>query len=232
MLGRAYRWFEYPHRFVFCRRGLEIPGVQILDVGCGNHSPSLTKSYFPESTYHAADRNQEWNLAPADIQAIDRFFEVDLDETNALSVVPDAAYDVVFCSHVLEHLADPLTVAGDLAKKLRPGGMLFLEVPAPRTVNFPRAADGWMGIRGCLNFHDDPTHKTVVQLDAVRSLLETEGFRVSPVVPRRLWRRVLLLPLYAGAGVVLRGYVPASVVWDAVGFAELIVATAPVSDGL
>jgi hypothetical protein len=34
----------------------------------------------------------------------------------------------------------------------------------------------------------------------------------------------VLLPAYALAGLVLRGYVPASVVWDVTGFAEYLVA--------
>jgi hypothetical protein len=42
---------------------------------------------------------------------------------------PEFHFDLVVCSHVLEHLADPLSVTQALSERLNAGGMLFLEVP-------------------------------------------------------------------------------------------------------
>ena len=39
------------------------------------------------------------------------------------------SFDVVFGSHVFEHLLDPLAVAGVIHRWLRPGGVLLIEVP-------------------------------------------------------------------------------------------------------
>src|SRR5262249_23434042 len=93
-----------------------------------------------------------------------------------------------------------------------------------RSLGLPRARDGWFGIKGVLNFRDDATHREMVDLSRLRATLEAKGFRVSPPRYRRLWRRCLLLPAYALAALVLRGYVPASVVWDVTGFAQYVVA--------
>ena len=228
MLRDIYVWFEYPHRFLAVREVLSRPGVTVLDIGCGNHSPSLTKRYFPSCRYEGVDC-QVWNRDAADESAMDRFFLLDLDEPAALDAIPDAAYDVIFCSHVLEHLWQPVEVFEGLLRKLRPGGLLYVEVPSARSLRFPPARHGWFGIRGCLNFWDDPTHRTLVFLPRLMEIAREHRCVIRRAGTRFLWRRVLLLPCYMMAGIVLRGYIPASVVWDAVGFAEYFVAQAPPS---
>jgi SAM-dependent methyltransferase len=42
---------------------------------------------------------------------------------------PDAAFDVVLCTDVLEHLEHPLEVAGELVRICRPGGLVAIVVP-------------------------------------------------------------------------------------------------------
>ena len=227
-LRKIYAWFEYPHRFLAVRDVLSRPGATVLDIGCGNHSPSLTKRYFPSCRYEGVDC-QTWNRDTADEAAMDRFFPLDLDQPSVLTAIPDAAYDVIFCSHVLEHLRQPVKVFQDLLPKLRPGGLLYVEVPSARSLRFPPARNGWFGIRGCLNFWDDPTHRSLVSLPQLMEIAQGHRLTIRQAGRRFLWRRVLFLPCYMLAGIVLRGYIPASVVWDAVGFAEYFVAQAPPS---
>ncbi len=38
-------------------------------------------------------------------------------------------FDLVICSHVLEHVSHPITMMADLAKYLSPGGFIYLDVP-------------------------------------------------------------------------------------------------------
>ena len=224
MVAQAiYNWFDCPPRLVAVRRALRRRPARILDIGCGNHSATVTKRHFPNCYYHGVDC-QEWNVNSRDQALTDDFFQVDLENPEELAVIEDGQYDAVICSHVLEHLNDPYSVISAMITKLARGGVIYIEVPAVRCVNFPRAKHGWYGVRGCLNFEDDPTHRTLVDLVNVRKSLEQNGLQVSDVRPRRLWRRVLLLPLYASAGLILRGYIPASVVWDVSGFAETLIA--------
>jgi SAM-dependent methyltransferase len=222
-LRKLYDWFERPHRLLALWKVLSRPGAVLLDVGCGNHSASITKRHLPRCVYHGLDR-QEWNVDARDKRCTDAFFDVDLSRPEALGAVADETYDVVICSHLLEHLPDPYTIADRLASKLKPGGMIYLEVPSPHSVRLPRAANGWYGIHGCLNFYDDSTHQTLVDLPRLASLLQQRGLAVSPIRYRFLWRRVVLLPVYVVAGLILRGYVPASVVWDVTGFAQYLIA--------
>jgi 2-polyprenyl-3-methyl-5-hydroxy-6-metoxy-1,4-benzoquinol methylase len=41
----------------------------------------------------------------------------------------EAQYDVVICNHVVEHLAEPLPVLRQLARALKPDGVIYVEVP-------------------------------------------------------------------------------------------------------
>jgi 2-polyprenyl-3-methyl-5-hydroxy-6-metoxy-1,4-benzoquinol methylase len=212
-------WLEVPHRFVFARNHLARPGARVLDVGCGNHSPSITKKYFPACSYTGLDR-EPWNVDELDHRLMDEYIQGDLESPGCLATVPNGAFDVVICSHVLEHIDDPIDTASQLAAKLKPSGLMYIETPAKISLRLPHAAEGWMGVRGCLNFRDDETHKALVDLSMLARRLRAEGFRVSHVRRRFLWRRVLLLPGYVAAGLLMRGYIPASVVWDVTGFAQ------------
>jgi SAM-dependent methyltransferase len=53
----------------------------------------------------------------------------------------DATFDLVFASHVLEHVKDDTAAIADIARVLRPGGVAVLPVPivAERTVEYPAA---------------------------------------------------------------------------------------------
>ncbi len=44
--------------------------------------------------------------------------------------VPDNSYDVIICTQVLEHIANPFKATGELRRILKPGGRLLVTVPA------------------------------------------------------------------------------------------------------
>lgn len=226
LLQRIYNWFECPPRLLAVRRALERPPSLVLDVGCANRSPTITKRQFPDCQYHGVDYTEQ-TQRDQDRAHTDTFFRVDLEQPDGLSAIEDDRYDAVICSHVLEHLTNPYSLVPTLAAKTRVGGVLYIEVPSARSAKLPRAATGWFGIKGCLNFQDDPGHRTMIDLAAVKALLIEQGFQAGPIRRRRLLRRVLLLPAYLLAGLVLRGYVPARVVWDVTGFADTLLATRP-----
>jgi 2-polyprenyl-3-methyl-5-hydroxy-6-metoxy-1,4-benzoquinol methylase len=46
-----------------------------------------------------------------------------------LEDVPDESFDAVGSTQVLEHVADFHTIVGNQAAKLRPGGLLYIDVP-------------------------------------------------------------------------------------------------------
>jgi SAM-dependent methyltransferase len=53
-------------------------------------------------------------------------------QTIAELVAPEAPFDYVIASHVIEHIPDPLGWMADLAHVLRPGGILSLVIPDKR----------------------------------------------------------------------------------------------------
>jgi 2-polyprenyl-3-methyl-5-hydroxy-6-metoxy-1,4-benzoquinol methylase len=155
-------------KFQYVRRRLTMPSPCILDVGCGNHSPSITKKWFPECHYTGADV-QRYNLDQADDAAMDRFFLLERDgsgpESSAYDAIPDASYDFVILNHVLEHIPDPLPTLTALCRKLRPGGYIWIAFPSLRSLSLPHSDDE------TLQFCDDPTHVYVPGLREVANVL-------------------------------------------------------------
>lgn len=79
---------------------------RVLDVGCG------IKPYYPFFEPYVAE-----------------YVGIDVDNPNAelegvaeALPVPDASYDVVLCTQVLEHATDPAKVVSELQRVLAPGG--------------------------------------------------------------------------------------------------------------
>jgi SAM-dependent methyltransferase len=53
--------------------------------------------------------------------------------------LPEAAFDLVYASHVLEHIPDDVAAIREVHRILKPGGIAILPVPivAPQTVEYP-----------------------------------------------------------------------------------------------
>ena len=111
-------------------------GLTVLDLGCGEgrHLHALyyaadmtclgmdlsladvikTRDGFDAYPDFSAPRGQSYGLACADALHLP---------------LPDASLDRVICSEVLEHLPDYRTALAQLARVIRPGGLLAISVP-------------------------------------------------------------------------------------------------------
>lgn len=49
--------------------------------------------------------------------------------------LPDAAFDVIYCSHVLEHVVDDRRAIGEIYRVLTPGGWALIQVPIAQQQN-------------------------------------------------------------------------------------------------
>jgi SAM-dependent methyltransferase len=162
--------FVCPTKFLYARRRLTEPAPWILDVGCGNHSPSVTKHWFPGSHYSGADI-QRYNLDDRDLASMDDFYTVTTDGSG-YAAIPDSSYDLVLLHHVVEHMSDPIPILTELCSKLKPGGYIWIAFPSIRSLGMPQAA------AGTLQFCDDDTHIHVPDVREISNVLLENGVRI------------------------------------------------------
>lgn len=159
-----------PVKFRYIRHRLTTPAPRILDIGCGNNSPSLTKKWFPACHYAGADI-QQYNLGDADLAAMDRFFPIGVDGSG-YEAIPDASYDLVILNHVIEHMPNPAPIVAKLCGKLKPGGYFWIAFPSLRSLSLPHSIDE------TLNFCDDPTHVYLPELREIANVLLANGVSI------------------------------------------------------
>ncbi len=202
-------------------RRLRGENVAILDVGCGNHSPSVAKHWFPTAAYHAIDC-VVYNNTPDDVTAIDSFYCLDL-QTSSLDEVPDDHFDAIIMAHVIEHVTNGEDVIRALARKLKPGGRIYVECPSEQSLKLPSGVDS-------LNFHDDPSHVRLYSLPVLRRACEDSGLRVLQAAVRRdpVWMCVGLLQLPRQVKALIGQHKPYGPgLWDLLGFAHFVLAERP-----
>jgi SAM-dependent methyltransferase len=123
----------------------------------------LTKRWFPNSIYHGADI-QLYEMDDSDQVAMDNYFPVSPDGESGYDVIPNKAYDFIIMNHVIEHIREPSTAIRTACRKLKPGGLIWIAFPSPRSLGFPSAV-------GTLNFCDDPTHLRVCNVMNIANML-------------------------------------------------------------
>jgi 2-polyprenyl-3-methyl-5-hydroxy-6-metoxy-1,4-benzoquinol methylase len=146
-------------KFRYVRRRLTSSAPRILDIGCGNNSPTVTKRWFPGCHYTGADI-QRYNLSKEDDAAMDAFYVLGADGSG-YDAISDGGYDLVILNHVLEHMREPEPILVKLCAKLKPGGLIWIAFPSTRSLSLPSSVDE------TLQFCDDPTH---VYLPCVREV--------------------------------------------------------------
>lgn len=159
-----------PMKFRFVRKRLTSAAPRILDIGCGNGSPTVTKRWFPGCHYAGADI-ERYKLSNADVAAMDTFFQLGADGTG-YDAIPEESYDFVILNHVVEHMSDPAPIVATLCSKLKPGGYIWIAFPSKRSLRLPHSVDE------TLNFYDDPTHVYLPDVDEIADILRAHGVAV------------------------------------------------------
>jgi ubiquinone/menaquinone biosynthesis C-methylase UbiE len=94
-------------------------GSRVLDVGAGI---GQYRALFSHCDYRAHD----FGLEPA---TVGQYTSLDYQSDITAIPVPDASFDAVLCTEVLEHVAEPIAAIKEMARVLRPGGSLLISAP-------------------------------------------------------------------------------------------------------
>lgn len=188
---RAYARFpnmspQYKHLIRQCPEP-----AKILDVGAGEGSFLQTASLLrPSADLFAVDIHNY--LDPEILKKRAEFHICDLS-TQQLPF-DDNFFDYINCSHVLEHVPNPISVLKEMQRTLKPGGILYLETPDTRWAALPRipllTSDD-----GTYNFWDDPTHLRPYSKPALRKAVEMAGMYSLTTFRARKWLHLGALPL-------------------------------------
>lgn len=136
---------------------------RVLDVGCGNHSPTRYKTVNPGILYFGLDI-AEYELNAQDYALAEEIRFVGAKAFDQGISQFEQQFDLIISSHNIEHVDEPVRVTAAMAASLSPGGKLWLSFPSLHSVNLPSRG-------GCLNFYDDKTHKKPVdELDLINQL--------------------------------------------------------------
>lgn len=131
-------------------------GDRVLDVGCGQGD---AMELFRQNGMEATGIALGTDIEACRARGLDAV-EMDMARLD----FPDAAFDVVWCRHALEHSIFPLFTLAEFRRLLRPGGRLYVEVPAPDTV---------------AHHERNPNHYSVLGKSMWLSLFGKAGFDVA-----------------------------------------------------
>ena len=98
--------------------------LKLLDIGCGE-GRIILYGPFPGVEFNGVDVRQS-SLELARQRGYAHVVRGNLADTLSWKT---AAFDVVICSHVLEHLQSPEKMVAEVSRVLKPGGLFIVGVP-------------------------------------------------------------------------------------------------------
>ncbi len=115
-----------PVRTGYVAARCRLAGLRVLDIGCGGGL--LCESLQALGAVVSGIDLAPAMLATARLHAAERGVAIDyrLAAAETLSQAEPAAFDVVTCMEMLEHVPDPAGIVAAIANLLRPGGSAFL----------------------------------------------------------------------------------------------------------
>ena len=115
-----------PLRLDYVDRRAGLAGKRVLDVGCGGGL--LSESMASRGARVTGIDLGAANIDVARLHLLESGLDVDYRciAVEALAAEQPAAFDVVTCMELLEHVPDPASVIAACARLVTPGGLVFL----------------------------------------------------------------------------------------------------------
>lgn len=163
---------------------------ELLDVGCGEMP---YRSFLPPAVrYTGIDVPQANAFAMRGSEDVVAF------DGRAIPF-PDASFDIVLCTEVLEHAAEPQTLIAEIERVLKPGGKLIATVPFSARVHyapydfhrFSKYALQHM-LRSFREVHIEERGNDIA---VISNKLIVVALRLAKPSRHLVWRCLLLLPL-------------------------------------
>jgi SAM-dependent methyltransferase len=130
-------------------------GMRVLDIGCGQ---GIALEKFRALGLEAVGIT----LGPdAEICRAKGFTVYEMDQN--FMTFADHEFDLLWCRHVLEHSIAPFFTLSEYRRAVKPGGFVYVEVPAPDT---------------SVNHQTNPNHYSVLPLSAWDDLFARSGFTI------------------------------------------------------
>ena len=133
----------------------------MLDIGCGN------------GRFLLRAREAGWQVQGLDPDAkaaqAARLADLPVHVISFEDLPAAENYDVVTCSHVIEHVHSPRALLLSMRSHLRPGGMLWLATPNAHSLGHLIFREKWRGL-------EPPRHLQIFCIASLRKLLDDAGF--------------------------------------------------------
>jgi 2-polyprenyl-3-methyl-5-hydroxy-6-metoxy-1,4-benzoquinol methylase len=148
-------------------------GKRIADVGCGYHA-RMTQPFLDAC---AGLVLVDLKLAP-ELRTNPKVTAIEGRLPDALAGLADACLDVILCNSVLEHLTRPQETLNTLCRLLKPGGVLYINVPNWRGKWFLEFSAYRLGLSPAEEIDD---HKAYYDPEDLWPMLVAAGFRPSDI---------------------------------------------------
>lgn len=145
-----------------------VESLNILDVGCGDgYILDRVKEAFPGSnTYGVEPNHKAANIASKRHHVFEGVFE---------SYKADIPFDIIFSSHVIEHVEQPIDFLGRIKQSLKEDGIVVIDTPNIDCMQYQIFKNNWGGIHA-------PRHWTLFDKKTLRLACEKVGFKVITVI--------------------------------------------------
>jgi ubiquinone/menaquinone biosynthesis C-methylase UbiE len=168
------------------RVAADFPGGKILDWGCGwGQVSDLLLAWGLDVTSFDYDESGD------DVRPLDHFPHVSVRYSQEPVKLPyqTGEFDAALSCGVLEHVHDPAGSLAELARVMKPGGLLYVYKLANR-----RSYLEWIAKRMGMYYHGQYPNDRLYTLPEARTLMTSSGYRVLEI------RRANMLPLTALSG--------------------------------
>jgi SAM-dependent methyltransferase len=180
-LGVGPRWRGLFYPLVAGFFGI-FPGLRDLIDGTVGYLPAprghgrLLEIGFGSGDFLRWTRQLGWDVVGIDVdpQAVENARADGLEVRRgelAEQGFPDGSFKAIYCSHLLEHVYDPVSLLNECFRVLAPGGRLVITTPNVQSWGHRHFGQHWIGL-------DPPRHLVIFTLRALHDLTENAGYRI------------------------------------------------------